>query len=1118
MAGSIEQQRSSRGAPRRKSFVLFAMLSVLSCGESSTAPGPPPAPPPPPAPRPTRSLDREALVALYNATGGADWEWQNAWLSGLHVSHWAGVETDGENHVTSLILPHNNLVGPLPPELGNLAHLNVLALYGNDLSGRIPAELGRLTKLRIIYLSENRLEGSIPPELGNLVNVDTLYLSGNQLSGPIPPELGNMAALRRMSLFSNRLSGPLPPEVGKLKNLTDLWLSDNAIEGPLPPEIGELVSLTDFSVARNQVTGPIPVELGRLGSLRGLQLDDNQIEGPIPATLGNLTSLEVLELMRNRMTGAIPRELGNLSNLKDLALFENALSGAIPGELGNLKKLEGLSLSRNQLTGAIPLGLAGLSAVKQMDLGSNNLSGPIPPELAALSSLTTLWLSENNLSGPLPPEFGDLESLENLGLVHNPDLRGFLPRSLMNIASLSGLFAYGTGLCAPLDDEFRAWLSQLDAQLNDCDVAQVERLALSELFAATGGDSWTRSRGWNTSAGVDSWHGVTMRGGRVSGIALADNGLAGTVPPGVENLTALETLDLGGNNLGGEFPVAIAAMADLTSIRFSGNERMEGPLPFRLTELTRLEALEYEDTGLCASPAMTFQDWLGRIDVVAGAICGNPDEVGLSLPVVYLTQAIQRPAGDVPLIAGRDALLRVFLTSDAPFSFYEPEVVATFTRAGQEVHRVTMKREGDLLAVAVDESDLRHSFNAVIPAEHIQLDVELVVEADPGRVVPRATGSEVRFPASGGMPLNVIDVPPMELTIVPVVEAAQPDSSIFEWTDNIDEDSPQVGLFRYAFPFSEFRARSRETYVTSLDLASSSGQWGLVLELEAVRELEQGSGHWYGAAASVNGFVRGIAQLGGWVGMGKAWDTELAHEVGHNLSLDHAPCGAPAPPNIDPNFPHRNGRIGAWGYDFRDGTVVSAERRRDIMGYCFDRAWLSDYFFEKVVRYLEQRVEGDRALVAAERPRAEALVAWGGVVNGQLRLEPAFRVTAAARLPEEAGPYRLEGLGSGGDSEFSLDFTPGEDQFGNKYFFFTIPIEAGWADSLDRITLTGPEGTVTTGSDDDRTLSVVTDPRTGRVRAILRDWDGSLPAALGGSGELDVSTSRGIRDAVRPPR
>ncbi len=728
-----------------------------------------------------------------------------------------------------------------------------------------------------------------------------------------------------------------------------------------------------------------------------------------------------------------------------------------------------------------------------------------------------LGLSANNLSGPLPREFGDLDNLEKLWISRNPDLRGLLPRSLMNSESLSSLLTFETGLCAQIDGGFQAWLGQIDAVLNDCDVARVERLALSEFFAGAGGDSWTRSRGWNTSAGVDSWHGVTMRGGRVSGIALADNGLAGTMPPEVANLTALETLDVGGNNLGGEFPVVITTMADLTSIRFSGNERMEGPLPFGLTELTRLEALEYEDTGLCASPSMTFQDWLGRIDVVAGATCGNTDEVGLSLPVVYLTQAIQRPAGDVPLIAGRDALLRVFLTSDAPFAFYEPEVVATFTRAGREVYRVTMKLEEDLLPVGVDESDLRNSFNAVIPAEHIRPDVELVVEADPGQVVPRAAGSEVRFPASGGMPLNVIDVPPMELTIVPVVEAAEPDSSIFEWTDNIDDDSPEVGLFRHAFPFSEFRARSREAYVTSLDLASETGPWGLVLELEAVRALEQGSGYWYGAAASVNGYVRGIAYLGGWVSMGKAWDAEVAHEVGHNLNLLHAPCGDAA--DADPDFPHLNGRLGAWGYDFRDGTVVSASRRRDIMGYCYERAWLSDYFFEKVIDYRE-RVEGDqaRALIAAERPRAEALVAWGGVVNGQLRLEPAFRVTAAARLPEEAGPYRIEGLGSGGDTEFSLDFTPGEDQFGNKYFFFTIPIEAGWADSLDRIMLTGPEGAVTAGPDDDRTLSVVTDPRTGRVRAILRDWDGPLPVALGGSGELDVSTSRGIRDAVRPPR
>ena len=1068
-----------------------------------------------------------------------------------------------------LSLGFNDLSGPLPPELGNMAGLRYLSLSSTSLSGPMPDTFARLALTQFYFLdtwlcvppsldewfgkleeaddrvrcvpatadrdvlvalheatggvdwdrrrnwlsdlSLNTWYGVKVNDDGYVTEVDLRY---NNLTGSLPPVLGDLAHIEKLRLFGNELTGEIPPELGKLTNLLDLALSSNRLEGSIPPELGEMVSLVDLSLHRNKVSGPLPAELGRLRNLRSIGLENNLIDGGIPPELGNLKALEDLTLSKNSITGAIPPELGNLSNLEFLSLFENGLSGEIPPELGNLKKLGTLSLADNELTGDIPPELANLSELTELHLGRNRLSGPIPSELADISSLTTLALFTNNLSGPLPAELGGLENLENLRLSRNPGLSGLVPRSLLNIESLSSLTTYETGLCAQIDAAFRSWLGQLDATLEDCDVAQVERLALSEFFAGTGGDSWTRSRGWNTSAGLDGWLGVTTGGGRVRGIALADNGLAGPVPPEIANLTALETMDLGGNGLLGEFPVAIASMTELASIRFSGNEEMEGPLPFRLTELTRLQTLEYEDTGLCASPAMTFQDWFGRIDVVAGATCGNPEEVALSLPVVYLTQAIQRPAGDVPLIAGRDALLRVFLTSDAPFAFYEPEVVATFTRAGREVHRVTMRREGDLLGTAADESDLRNSFNAVIPAEHIRPDVELVVEADPGGTVPRAAGSQVRFPASGGMPFDVIEVPPMELTVVPVLEAAEPDSSILEWTDNIDDDSPQVGLFRYSFPFSEFTARSRDAYFTSLDLVSDDGQWGLVLEMEALRALDNGTGYYYAAAASVNGRVRGRARVAGWASMGKAWDAELAHEVGHTLGLLHAPCGGAL--DTDPDFPHPNGGLGAWGYDFRHHSVVSADRRRDIMGYCYERGWLSDYYFEKVIEYRE-RVEGDRAraLIAAERPQAQVLVLWGGVVDGRLRLEPAFRATTAPRLPEGTGPYRIEGVGSGGQAEFSLDFTPGEDQYGDKYFFFTIPIQADWAASLDAITLTGPEGTVSVGADEERAITVVTDSATGSVRAILRDGDGALPAALETTGTLGVSISRGIRDAVR---
>ena len=287
--------------------------------------------------------------------------------------------------------------------------------------------------------------------------------------------------------------------------------------------------------------------------------------------------------------------------------------------------------------------------------------------------------------------------------------------------------------------------------------------------------------------------------------------------------------------------------------------------------------------------------------------------------------------------------------------------------------------------------------------------------------------------------------------------------------------------------------------------------------MEELYNAEEATGYWYNVADSDNGYVRGLAWLNGWVSLGKPWDTELAHEVGHNLNLLHAPCGGAQ--DADPDFPYEIGNIGAWGYDFRDGSAMHPIRRRDIMGYCYDRGWLSDYHFEKVIGVREEK-EGGGA--ASRRPaagaRVETLVLAGGVRDGELRIEPLHSLFMAPKLPDRVGPYRLEGLGLGGEVEFTLSFIPGEDKYGNKYFFFTVPMQADWEDSLERITLTGPEGEVTVDRDDPRSLTIVTDPSTGQIRAILRDWDRALPSALGDTAGLEVVTTRGIVEAARLPR
>ena len=136
--------------------------------------------------------DREALVALYNATDGENWNQSDNWLSDAPLGEWKGVLTD-DRRVVVLYLGDNGLTGEIPPELGSLSNLTDLSLHGNDLSGAIPAELGSLSNLAELDLRNNALSGAIPAELGNLSNLAGLDLRNNALSGAIPAELGSLS-------------------------------------------------------------------------------------------------------------------------------------------------------------------------------------------------------------------------------------------------------------------------------------------------------------------------------------------------------------------------------------------------------------------------------------------------------------------------------------------------------------------------------------------------------------------------------------------------------------------------------------------------------------------------------------------------------------------------------------------------------------------------------------------------------------------------------------------------------------------------------------------------------------------------------------------------------------
>ena len=335
------------------------------------------------------TVDRTVLMALYNATGGANWTNNTNWLTSRALSTWYGVTTDSQGRITELNLTSNQLRGKLPPELASLTNLEVLALGENQLTGTVPTWLSKLTNLQELYLWDNKLTGEIPTELGNLT---ILALSENQLTGHIPRELSKLTNLTILALYENELTGPIPRELNSLANLQELYLWDN------------------------KLTGAIPTKLSNLTNLTILALSDNQLTGPIPRELGNLTNLTILALSDNQLTGEIPAELGNLSNLTQLYLHENQLTGPIPADLGNLSNLTGLYLHENQLTGTIPAELGRLAGLQELSLRDNQLSGAIPPELSNLTKLERLSLSQNMLTGCVPEAWRDIKESDVPGL------------------------------------------------------------------------------------------------------------------------------------------------------------------------------------------------------------------------------------------------------------------------------------------------------------------------------------------------------------------------------------------------------------------------------------------------------------------------------------------------------------------------------------------------------------------------------------------------------------------------------------------------------------------------------------------------------------------------------
>ena len=881
-----------------------------------------------------------------------------------------------------------------------------------------------------------------------------------------------------------------PGDFHGLRNLNFIELRQIALT-TLPSGIFDgLHNLEILDLVGNDLRGLPPGVFDDLSRLRRLILGNNSLRSLPDEVFANNHALEVLWLSRNRLT-SLPSSIRNLHGLEFLNVGDNELTRLPEGMFDRMSDLEILHLYANNIASLAPGVFDGLRSVEWLQVWGNELTRLPDGVFDRLPNLRRLSISSNRITELQPGIFANLSatSLEQLYLGGNELAQ--LPSGLFDrLPALRTLALDNNQLLAFPRDMFAA-LSGLEQLFVDGNPGSPFPVSLEVVRTDSDGASSPAPADLSVSTGLVLPFPLTIELS-VDGGSLSQRSLEILAGDTIAEATVVATRDSGD----GAWSVSVSEASGLP---------VEG-LP---------GGCEFSTEDPCTA----------GLEVRRGTlVLQNPSVVKLAIPSVYVTQASQDTDGTVPLVAGRDGLLRVFAVADQVNSFRPAAASARLLRDGREIETLPLERAGGGGVPlgdpnAVDQSP-GMSYEAVIPGELLREGTAVVVEFDENSA-PFAQGSILRFPTAGALPLNVRRLPELDLTLVPIHFASQTNAhrnrAVDDWIRDESEEDLKFPLA--VLPIGDMRVRVREPYVTWADTMASGG-YGLLNELDLVRHVERGDAiaYWHGIFAYPRGITNpekwfaGVGQRPGFTALSEYSGPPVAHELGHNFSLGHAPCGTTEA--LDPEYPYPDGSIGVWGWGW-NGNSYTGRRllkpsTKDVMTYCRG-AGISDYNFRKA---FEHRLELQQASGRVGFARTgSTLLLWGGMDGGRLRLRPAFVWEAAVKLPERPGRYRLDGLSDNGTELFSLSFDPDPVEHGGAGFLFAIPFDPSWTGALDRITLSGPEGTVMVDRSVGERAAIVTGV-SGRIRSIVPDLPlGGAEAALASGG---VRIVRGL--PTRRPR
>jgi len=512
--------------------------------------------------------ERTILVRMYMNDSGDGWSVSTGWLSSDDHCIWHGISCGASLGVTEIILEKNQLIGPVPADLGNLRNLRTLNVHDNSLSGFIPNDLCTQSISNDMVINgdseicPNDFQAStgeyLPGCCHNILIDVAIYLNHfaaavlgdakcRRLSGSESDVCRFMSDQANHAIFDNGYPQDFNGNVWQ-------WVMERAILTRLYYTTGGKSWTTNTSwLTKNDHCDWHGIVCTESNSIKEINLESNALSGPFPSDLGDLESLVTLNVHYNSLNGFMPSDIcahsQSTSNMKINGDAENCPND-FEAETG-----EYLAGCCDNILIDVDIYLKHFTENVLGDANCNNLSG-----------------SETEIC------------------------------KYMSDKSNHAIFSNGF----PYDFSGDVW------------EYIKERAILARVYWNHGGSRWIDNNAWLSSDTHCNWSGVVCSETLVvTGINLEGNQMTGPFPTALNDLNSLNDLKIARNTLTGSIPEEICVQSEAGAFTLSA-DAVNCPNAFSVETHSYLP-------GCCDSVSIDVDLYLSHfvMDVLGDSTCSN---------------------------------------------------------------------------------------------------------------------------------------------------------------------------------------------------------------------------------------------------------------------------------------------------------------------------------------------------------------------------------------------------------------------------------------------------------------------------------------------------------------